>query len=110
MVDIYIGMILKSLHQVMSPMSLPATHKAFIVAERFGRLQVQDLPVPRPGKGQILVKVKAASLNPIDWELHKYDGLKSTYPISLGHDVAGDVVEVGEDSEDFVVGDRMCAS
>jgi len=88
-------------------MSLPATYKAFVIPERFAEPQITDLPIPKPGKGQILVKVHAASLNPVDWKIHKEDIWNYEYPISLGHDIAGDVANVGEGVQGFTVGDRV---
>jgi len=89
-------------------MSLPVTHKAWILSEHYAQPVIHDLPTPKPGKGQILVKVKAAALNPIDWKLHKYDRYGYKYPMSFGHDLAGEVVGLGGGEEYFVVGDRVC--
>ena len=88
-------------------MSLPATYKAFIIPERLAEPQIQDLPTPKPGQGQILVKVHAASLNPVDWKIHKEDLWNYQYPISLGHDISGEVAAVGDGVQGFSVGDRV---
>ncbi|KAF9562755.1 medium-chain dehydrogenase/reductase like protein [Agrocybe pediades] len=70
---------------------------------------VDEIPVPTPGKGQILVKVKAAALNPADWKVRKLQAkiLFETFPAILGSDIAGDVEAVGEGVDDFKVGDRV---
>lgn len=88
-------------------MTLPSTQKAIVISEKYGTPKVEDIPVLRPGKGEILVKIHSTSLNPIDWKVAKLDLLRYTYPISLGRDIAGVVVAIGEDVQDFVVGDRV---
>ncbi len=61
-------------------------------------LQIQDLPSPVPRADQVLLRVRAASVNPLDWRL------KSHRP---GVDVAGTVEAVGENVEHFKVGDAV---
>ena len=73
-------------------------------------LSVEDnVPKPIPGKGEILVRVKAAAINPIDWKLIQglFPGKKSG---TVGCDVAGVVEEVGPDVGDaWKVGDEVFA-
>ena len=84
---------------------------AFI--ERYGRdqvLRVGNLPSPEPGPSDILVRVHAASVNPVDFKLRdgKLRLLRSyKFPLILGHDCAGEVVQIGEDVTRFKVGDRI---
>jgi len=87
-------------------MSLPITQLAFVQSERFGPLSLGDVPVALPEKGEILIKIIATALNPVDWKIAKVYG-SPTYPISLGRDVAGYVVAVGEGVKEFVAGDRV---
>ncbi|KAF4614445.1 hypothetical protein D9613_002495 [Agrocybe pediades] len=86
----------------------PTTQKAFQLHETWEYV-VDEIPVPTPGKGQILVKVKAAALNPADWKVRKFQAkiLFETFPAILGSDIAGDVEAVGEGVDDFKVGDRV---
>jgi alcohol dehydrogenase len=75
-------------------------------------LKVRDFPPPKPGSSDILVKVHAASVNPIDFKLR--DGKLRLlrpyrFPLVLGHDCAGEVVEIGEQVTRFKVGDRIFA-
>ncbi len=74
-------------------------------------IQYGDLPDPRPTEQQVLVKVGAVSVNPIDtyirggakfWELPK--------PFIIGCDVAGTVIDVGSAVKQFKVGDRVWGS
>ncbi len=82
---------------------------AFI--EGYGRnrvLRVGDLPSPKPGPSDILVH--AASVNPVDFKLRegKLRLLRRyKFPLILGHDCAGEVVQIGEDVTRFKVGDRI---
>ncbi len=73
-------------------------------------LRVGDFPAPKTGPSDILVRVHAASVNPVDFKLR--DGKlrllrRYRFPIILGHDCAGEVVQVGEDVTQFKVGDRI---
>lgn len=73
-------------------------------------LRVGDFPAPKPGPSDILVKVHAASVNPIDFKLRngKLRLLRPyRFPLILGHDCAGEVVEIGEKVTRFKVGDRI---
>ncbi|KAF8992290.1 chaperonin 10-like protein [Cyathus striatus] len=61
----------------------------------------------KPASGELLIKIKSAALNPIDWKLQKYNfGLKN-FPLIIGCDAAGDVVEIGEGVQGFVKGDKV---
>lgn len=83
-----------------------STQKALLLDAKLGNFVVNSIPVPKPGRGEILVKVKAAALNPADWKAHK--GLVAVkFPAILGADISGDVEELGEDVTDFKNGDRV---
>lgn len=60
--------------------------------------------------GEILIKVQATSLNPVDWKIQKYGVFIEKFPAILGTDVAGDVEELGEGVNKFKKGDRVYAS
>ena len=85
----------------------PLTQKALLLEAKFGKFIVGTRPVPKPGPGEVLVKVKAAALNPVDWKAHKNGRFLETFPAVLGTDIAGDVEELGEGVIDFQKGDRM---
>jgi NADPH:quinone reductase-like Zn-dependent oxidoreductase len=85
--------------------------KAFVV-EHYGKdgLRAADVPEPEVGDGDVLVKVSAAGINPLDKMVR--DGefkrlLKYRTPFVLGHDVAGVVSRVGSAVRDFQVGDEV---
>jgi NADPH:quinone reductase-like Zn-dependent oxidoreductase len=75
-------------------------------------LKYEDFPDPKPGPGEVLVRVQAASVNPIDWKLRS-GAAKARFPLTLpailGRDVAGTVRELGEGVKGFAVGDRVFA-
>ncbi|KAG6825525.1 hypothetical protein H0H93_000573, partial [Arthromyces matolae] len=56
---------------------------------------------------QLLVRVEAVALNPVDWKIQKYGIFLEEYPGLIGTDIAGVVVQVGEEVKDFVKGDRV---
>ena len=87
--------------------------KAFVV-EHYGKdgLRAADVSEPEVGDGDVLVKVSAASINPLDTMVR--DGefkrlLKYRTPFVLGHDGAGVVARVGSAVRDFRVGDEVYA-
>jgi NADPH:quinone reductase-like Zn-dependent oxidoreductase len=88
--------------------------KAIVVHEYGGPevLKFEDYPDPVPGPGEVLVKVAAASVNPID--IKRRGGLTKdfypmTFPSLIGVDISGTILKVGPDAEDFAVGDQVFA-
>jgi NADPH:quinone reductase-like Zn-dependent oxidoreductase len=88
--------------------------KAVVVHQYGGPevLKFEDYPDPVPGPGEVLVRVAAASVNPIDCK--RRAGLtKDYYPIHfpglIGIDVAGTVAKIGPGAEGFSVGDQVFA-
>lgn len=82
-----------------------------IRVERFGGpevLQLQEVPDPSPGSGQIVVRVKATGVNPVDTYVRagKYPRLPAL-PYTPGSDAAGVVEAVGEGVQAFRAGDRV---
>lgn len=72
----------------------------------FGNLEIQEKPEPTPGKDQVKIEVKYAGICGSD--IHTYEGhYKVAVPVTLGHEFAGEVVEVGENVTEFKVGDRV---
>jgi NADPH:quinone reductase-like Zn-dependent oxidoreductase len=70
----------------------------------------EDVPDPKPGAGELLVKVAATSLNPVDWKLRRgdlRDAMPLKLPAILGRDVAGTVVSLGSGTQGFKAGDRV---
>ena len=73
-----------------------------------GKLTIGNRAIPKPGLGELLAKVKAAGLNPVDWKIqHGVFPLVFPLPLILGTDIAGDVQEVGEGIANLSKGDRV---
>ena len=71
---------------------------------RSGRLELAELPIPTVREGELLVKMRSCGICGTDIE--KLSGEAITPPV-LGHEVAGEVVEVGKDVKELSVGDRV---
>jgi NADPH:quinone reductase-like Zn-dependent oxidoreductase len=87
--------------------------KAFIV-EKYGKsgLRAAQVPVPTIGPRDVLVRVCAASINPLDKMVRNGEFkllLKYKTPFVLGHDLAGVVTRVGAEVRDYKVGDEVYA-
>ncbi|MGW2272432.1 NADP-dependent oxidoreductase [Streptomyces yangpuensis] len=73
-------------------------------------LTLVDAPRPKVGPGEVLVRVKAAGVNPVDWKLaagYLDPILEVRHPVIPGWDVAGVVEAVGPDTFDHAVGDEV---
>lgn len=88
--------------------------KAFVMTGYGGpeRSCFMDLPIPEPASGQLLVKVRAAGLNPVDFKTRKGAvRLVQRYrmPAVMGNELAGQVIASGPDVQRFRVGDNVFA-
>lgn len=73
-----------------------------------GRLQQIEQEQPQPGPGQVLVKIRAASLNHRDlYILEEFSAEDTDTPIVPLSDGAGEIVALGEESKRFQIGDRV---
>lgn len=67
-----------------------------------------DVPTPKPGPGEVLLRVRACALNFLDiWVRRGWPGLKLKMPHWCGADVAGEIVELGDRMTDWQVGQRV---
>lgn len=87
--------------------------KAFVVTH-YGPdgLEAADVPTPTVGPRDVLVDVRAASINPLDKMVRNGEFkqlLNYKPPFTLGHDVSGVITEVGPEVRDFKVGDEIYA-
>ena len=85
--------------------------KAFVVTH-YGPdgLQAADLPTPTVGPHDVLVEVRAASINPLDKMIRNGEFkqlIKYKRPFALGHDVSGVITQVGADVRELKVGDEV---
>ncbi|KZT16714.1 GroES-like protein, partial [Neolentinus lepideus HHB14362 ss-1] len=74
----------------------PFEQKALFLQSKQGAFSLGTKPVPSPKAGELLVKVEAAGLNPLDWKVQKWGVFVENYPALLGLDLSGTVEEVGE--------------
>lgn len=77
-----------------------------------GKLTWVDQPQPSPAAGEVLVKIHAAGINPLDIKLAKGKIkalLSYKLPQTLGHDMAGTITELGEGVSNYAVGDAVFA-
>lgn len=75
-----------------------------------GVLAYEDAPRPHPAPGDVLVRVHAAGINPVDWKIregHLKEMLHHTLPLVLGWDVSGVVAALGAGVTRFKVGDEV---
>ncbi|WJX43503.1 hypothetical protein P8452_30591 [Trifolium repens] len=72
-----------------------------------------EVPVPTPKNNEVLLKLEATSINPVDWKIQKGQLRALLIPRKFPHipctDVAGEVVEVGSQVKDFKAGDKVIA-
>lgn len=85
--------------------------KAMIIREFGGpeKFELAEMPKPVPGPGQVLVKVKASSINPVDYKIRMYPGNWAQVPVPaiLGYDAAGIVEAVGSAVTTLKPGDEV---
>ena len=92
----------------MEGMSLTETMLAAVL---YGRedLRLEQVPVPHAGAGELVVRVGAALTCGTDLKVYRrgYHAMMGRTPFLFGHELAGDVVEVGAGVTEFRVGDRV---
>ncbi|MBA0548372.1 hypothetical protein Golob_019478, partial [Gossypium lobatum] len=69
-----------------------------------------EVPIPTPNKGEVLLKLEATSLNPVDWKIQKgmlRPFLPRKFPYIPATDVAGEVVKVGPGVTNYKAGDKV---
>lgn len=85
--------------------------RAVVVNEYGGRPAVAEIPTPEPGPGQVLIKLRAAGMNPMDATLASGDWrpMPATFPMVLGADGAGVVERLGDGATRFSAGQSVLA-
>ncbi|KAG0652629.1 Zinc-binding alcohol dehydrogenase domain-containing cipB [Hyphodiscus hymeniophilus] len=76
------------------------------------QLSVSTAPIPKCGSDDLILKNHVVAVNPVDWKIQSTGGVgfDLEYPLILGEDVAGEVLQVGSNLKDrFQVGDRVMA-
>ncbi len=73
-------------------------------------LRYDDIPRPHPGAGEVLVRIHAAGINPVDWQIREgrlQEMLHYTFPLVLGWDFSGVVESLGTGLTRMKVGDEV---
>lgn len=86
--------------------------KAALIHAYEGAVEIADIPAPVLADDSVILRVHAASINPIDNILrmgYLKDMMPLTFPFVMGYDVSGVVTEVGKDVKTFKVGDEVYA-
>ncbi|GAA5929769.1 hypothetical protein JCM1841_002642 [Sporobolomyces salmonicolor] len=83
------------------------SNRAAWIKSPHAKLTVEEAPMYTPDKGEVLVKVHAVSVQPVDWKIQDYNFFVNSYPFILGTDTAGIVEEVGEGVTHVRKGDRV---
>lgn len=78
-----------------------------LLMKEYNKLELADMPVPKPGPDEVLIRVAACGICGSD--VHGFDGStgRRIPPIVMGHEAAGTVAAVGEDVSGFQAGDRV---
>ena len=71
------------------------------------QLELRETPIPKPGPGEILVRIRSATTCGTDAKTYRRGHHLMQPPTTFGHEFAGDIVEVGEDVIDFKAGMRV---
>ena len=78
-----------------------------VVLRGVNDLRVEELPVPTPGAGQVLIKNKVTGVCGTDVHMWAGTNFEGTFPFIPGHEWFGEVVEVGPEVQSVSVGDRV---
>jgi len=70
-------------------------------------IEVRKAPVPSPGAGEALLKVQSCAVCGSDIKIYRYGNKRLTYPVIVGHEIAGEIVEVGAEVGAVKPGDRV---
>ena len=74
-------------------------------------LKLEEIPDPKPGPGELLVRIRAAGVNPVDAYMHTGTyARKPPLPYTPGQDGAGEIEAIGSDVTGFKPGDRVYIS
>lgn len=79
--------------------------RAVVVEHRGEAGAIREIPTPAPGEREVLVRVSAAGVNPMDWKVR--DLYDHPLPLILGQDFAGSVVGIGHHVQKYAEGERV---
>ncbi len=76
------------------------------VLEKVGQIVIEEVPDPKPGPREVLIRVRACGVCGTDLKLY-HGQYTAKIPVILGHEFAGDIVEVGAEVKSLKPGDRV---
>ena len=82
--------------------------KAIRLVHQGRPLELHDVPIPQPGAHDVLIRVKAAGVCHSDAHYRAGKSRVHPLPLTLGHEVAGTIEQIGRDVKSFQPGDRVC--
>jgi alcohol dehydrogenase, propanol-preferring len=88
-------------------MKIPSTMHAMRLEGPGQPLQLQEVPVPQPGPGQVLLKVRACGVCRTDQHILDGELKEPKLPLIPGHQIVGEVVQAGERADRFRLGQRL---
>jgi propanol-preferring alcohol dehydrogenase len=88
-------------------MQILETMHAMVLQAAGQSLVWKEIPVPKPGPGQLLIKVHACGVCRTDLHIMDGDLIDPKLPIIPGHEIVGSVAQIGEKSGSFALGDRI---
>lgn len=74
---------------------------------RAGEFKLVELPAPKPGRGELVIKVGATGICGTDLHILAGEFPLAPFPLVPGHETAGTIVEIGEGVAGFSIGDRV---
>ncbi len=75
-------------------------------------MKLEEITIPEPSDGEVLIKVVAAGVNPIDWKIREgylAEVISHTLPLTLGWDFSGEIVSLGKNTGKWSIGDEVYA-
>ena len=86
---------------------MSSNQAAWITSPKARPLAVKEAPYPTPAAGEVVTKNAYVAINPVDWYLQDLALFNLDYPHIFGHDLAGEIVEVGDEVQGLQVGQRV---
>jgi len=83
--------------------------KAAVITD-YGKVEVKDVQTPEPGRGEVLVKVKACGLCDTDYKAFVGKRKNFEVPVIMGHEMSGTIVETGPEVDGWKSGDDVILS
>lgn len=87
--------------------TMTTKQKAVVLPKEFGTNEIQERDIYAAKEGEVLIKITATAINPVDWKMRDWNVFVPSYPVICGSDAAGEVVSLGPAYKGFNKGDRV---